>query len=290
MNITGYMLVMTGTLDLFPLMNEVFSPVGRQFKKINVGEFKEVDDTRNCIKKPLENLGIVPEELFDFETYRDVHDIHNLSGGRPYEIQLICHVLFRRVETKRAEKMKLDFSVLDEVRRELETLQNIANRPLLHKIRNFSREQLAALILLCSCNGNATFDQVWGIEYIFHGESSWKKDRLKETIQLFSSEGLLKIDEDLISFAGDDFDRIYTKYFAREQGISSKFLSDSIETVWQERLTDLINTHFNEKLVILFSRSALLFVKGGDISGVSMNWVPRVQIETFSWIFLQLLN
>ena len=38
MNITGYMLVMTGTLDLFPLMNEVFSPIGRRFKKINVGE------------------------------------------------------------------------------------------------------------------------------------------------------------------------------------------------------------------------------------------------------------
>jgi hypothetical protein len=45
-------------------------------------------------------------------------------------------------------------------------------------------------------------------------------------------------------------------------------LSDSIETVWQERLTDLINTHFNEKLDIIFSRSALLFVKGGDISSL----------------------
>src|SRR6266496_1823179 len=92
MNTPGFMLVITGTPDFFPVMDDVFSPIVRQFKKINVGEFIKVDDTRDCIRKPLEKLGVVPEEIFDFETYRDVQDIHNLSGGRPYEIQWICHV------------------------------------------------------------------------------------------------------------------------------------------------------------------------------------------------------
>jgi AAA+ ATPase superfamily predicted ATPase len=34
MNLSGYMLVLTGTPDLFPVMDDVFSPIVRQFKKI----------------------------------------------------------------------------------------------------------------------------------------------------------------------------------------------------------------------------------------------------------------
>ncbi len=59
----------------------MFSPIVRQFKKIDIGEFRRVEDTRDCIRKPLEKLGMQPEEIFDFETYRDVAEIHNLSGG-----------------------------------------------------------------------------------------------------------------------------------------------------------------------------------------------------------------
>lgn len=248
MNTPGFMLVMTGTPDLFPVLDDVFSPIVRQFKKINVGEFGKVNDTRACINKPLEKLGIDPKKIIDFETYRDVRDIHNLSGGRPYEIQLICHMLFRRLQLRRADTMKLDFSVLEEVRRELETWQDITSRPILTSVRNFSKKGLAALSILCSCNGRATFEQVWALEYIFDGESSWTKNTFKDVLQMNADKGILKIDNDLISFAGDDFDAIYAKYFAREQGIRLNFSRISLERRWYIALTEFLDLHLKDRL------------------------------------------
>ena len=217
MNTPGYMLIFTGTPDLFPVMDDVFSPIIRQFKKINVNAFKEKEETEECIRKPLEKIGIKPEKIFDFETYIDVLDneIHDLSGGRPYEIQLICHMLFRRVQEKRARKMELNLSVLEDVRKELETSQDITTRPILKKVRNLKENQLSALNLLCTCDGHVTFEQIWIMEYIFNVEKFWTKDTLNKELQYFINEGNLKSEDNIIKFVGDDFDNIYKKYFSR---------------------------------------------------------------------------
>jgi len=250
MNTPGFMLVMTGTPDLFPVMDEVFSPIVRQFKKIPVGEFRDLDDTRECITKPLEKLGITPWDIINIE---DVIDIHNLSGGRPYEIQLICHTLFRHVQDKRAKKMKLNFSVLDEVRKELETLQDITSRPILTKVRNLNGRQLAAMSILCFCDGRATFDQLWSIEYIFNGESSWTKNDLESMLNLLVDEGILKLEDGIISFTGDDFDKIYAKYFATEENIKLDFSQVSITARWKSGLKNFLDLHLKNRLEEIFS-------------------------------------
>lgn len=242
MNIPGFMLVFTGTPSLSPVMDDVFSPIVRQFKKINIDKFKDEEETEECIRKPLEKIGIEPEEIFDFETYRDVREIHDLSSGRPYEIQLICHVLFRRVQCKRARKMKLDLGVLEDVRRELETSQDMTTRPVLTKIRNLSKHQLSALNLLCACDGYATFDQIWAIEYIFKDEESWTRDTLNKELQYFVDEGIVNSKEGIIKFAGDDFDKIYAKYFAREQGARLSFPGLTLNVLWYMRLRSFLKS------------------------------------------------
>lgn len=253
MNTRGFMLVMTGTPDLFPVMDDVFSPIVRQFMKISVGEFKHEEQTKDCIRKPLEKIGIYPEDVFDFETLKDVQEIHDLSGGRPYEIQLICHMLFRRVQSRRAGKMKLDLGVLEDVRKQLEISRDVTIRPTLVKVRNLAKRQLSALNLLCACDGRATFEQIWAIEYIFHDEKRWTKDALEKELEYFVGAGILEdkrqVDglgfrtyppEGIIKFAGDDFDKIYTKYFAREQKIPLSFPDFPLEVHWQIRLRSFL--------------------------------------------------
>jgi len=242
MNIPGFMLVFTGTPNLFPVMDDVFSPIVRQFKKISIDKFKDEKETEQCIRKPLEKTGIEPEGIFDFETYRDVREIHDLSSGRPYEIQLICHVLFRRIQCKRARKMKLDLGVLEDVRKELETSQDITTRPVLTRIRNIDSKQLSALNLLCACDGYATFDQIWAIEYIFKNEKSWTKDTLHKELQYLVKEGIVGIKEGIIEFAGDDFDKIYAKYFAREQGVPLSFPDRPLNVFWYVRLRSFLKS------------------------------------------------
>ena len=146
MNTPGYLLVMTGTPALFPLMDDVFSPIVRQFKKISIGPFGETRDTETCIKRPLQDVGEFDlTALFDFDNVDQLEEIHDLTGGRPYEIQLLCHVLFRRVQEGRDSKMVLTLDVLDDLLKELETGQDLTNRPTLNVIRNLEPEALAAL-------------------------------------------------------------------------------------------------------------------------------------------------
>jgi hypothetical protein len=135
MNISGFFIVFTGTGAFFPLINEVFSPIIRQFKKINVKPFDNEIETKDCIEKPLKSLGIRTQDVFDSETYSDIEAIHNLSGGRPYEIQLICHYLFKRVQQGKASKLQLSVDVLDDVLNELQTLQDVTVRPIVQQIR-----------------------------------------------------------------------------------------------------------------------------------------------------------
>jgi tetratricopeptide (TPR) repeat protein len=221
MNTAGYMLVFTGTPALFPVIDDVFSPIIRQFKKINVGPFEQEEETESCIRKPLKKIGIIePSDIFDFETYRDVSQIHDLSGGRPYEIQLICHFLFRRIQDGRAKHMELSIDVLDDVLGELQTTQDVSTRPIITAVRGSDHEQLSALSLLCSCNSRATFEQLWFSTHIFQKDEHFTRESLLSHLDRFQKMNILSANkEGFVSFTGDDFDRIYCKYFARKHGV-----------------------------------------------------------------------
>ncbi|MCH8135722.1 MAG: amidohydrolase family protein, partial [Proteobacteria bacterium] len=56
MNTPGFILVIAGTPQLFPMMDDVFSPIVRQFKRIQVRPFENREETRACIENRLEVL------------------------------------------------------------------------------------------------------------------------------------------------------------------------------------------------------------------------------------------
>jgi hypothetical protein len=244
MNISGFFLVFTGTGAFFPLINDVFSPIIRQFKKITVKPFNSEKETKDCIEKPLKGLGFTTQNMFDFETYREIEAIHNLSGGRPYEIQLICHQLFKRMQTGKSSKLQLTLDVLDDVLLELQSLQNVNNRPIIQKIRGLSTHELKALNVLLWGNKLITFEQAWYIEYVFKGNKKWTKEQLKDSFENLVSKGMINIEDDLISFSGDDFDRIYCKYYSRKL----KALVNVMEMSFEERLRMVIDFFVRQKL------------------------------------------
>ena len=55
------------------------------------------------MSKPLKALGINPRIMR--LPWRLSYDIHAISGGRPYEIQLLCHFMFRRIYRKIAQSV-----------------------------------------------------------------------------------------------------------------------------------------------------------------------------------------
>lgn len=236
MNAQGYMLILTGTPEMFPLMDEVFSPIIRQFKKIVLNQFVDRDETERLIRKYLENVGVEPDALFDFENSNDLQDIHDLTGGRPYEIQLVCHTLFKRVQQGRASKMSLDLGVIEEVRQQLESSQNLAGRPILNKIKSLDSDSLQALAIISPCVGSATFEQVSALEYVF-GLSKWPREEFVSKFTHLKNEGILEENEKgIVALRGDDFDKIYTKYFSAERGAPVQFSEFSFPVYTRMRL------------------------------------------------------
>ena len=217
MQLEGYMVIMAATPNLFPVLDDVFSPITRQLKRIRIEEFKSSDDSKKCMNRPLIQVDLDPAEVFSRKTY---DEIHQLSGGRPYEINLICHVLYRRYQERPHTRMSLNAAVLEDIRSELDKSQRLSDRMVLQTIRELSKSELRTFGLLCRGNKSLTLEQIMRIERIFYQE---KRHTSVEIQQLYTTLVFKKVlgtdSHSRIVFLGDEFERIYIKYFAKEQGV-----------------------------------------------------------------------
>jgi hypothetical protein len=220
MNTHGFMLAITGTESLFTALDDVFSPIARQFKRIMVTPFRKDTETNDCVTKALQSVCVGELEALDIQA------IHDLSGGRPYEVQLICHFLFKSVQLERSRAMHLTVDVLDDMLGELLSPDGAGARPVILAIRMLEREQLRALSVLCSSGGDASIDQVWFMEYLMFGESRWTKERLLSHLAELVRLGVLVVTDGRLFYAGDDLDRIYCKYYAQKHRI--RLISDRL--------------------------------------------------------------
>lgn len=173
-NLERYMLVMTGTEQMFPVIDEVYSPVGRGFKRISVVGFSDPRDTFACMERPCVEHGVPLEILEGFkpksakgdkdECPAELRDLHEFTSGNPHEIQLACHFMFLNLQElyvgvreylnlTAANKhlhpilrMQLDSDLLEKVLRELAPDEE--RRATLARIQSLDVRVLAALGLL----------------------------------------------------------------------------------------------------------------------------------------------
>jgi hypothetical protein len=96
-------LILAGTHAVLPVLSKVFSPIPRQFYRINVKPFSRWFDTRELVRNPLplelrEDVGLESDMI---------HDLHEICGGDPAEAQLYCHHMYSCVEEGLAPRMSL---------------------------------------------------------------------------------------------------------------------------------------------------------------------------------------
>ena len=104
-------LVLAGTEAIFPRISDVFSPIPRQFHRIDVEAFGIWADTWHLVCHPLEDTTMYPS----IETAQELHD---LCGGDPAELQLYCHHMYTEIESGSTDKMSLQPRVFRRVMRE----------------------------------------------------------------------------------------------------------------------------------------------------------------------------
>ncbi|AUY47874.1 glycosyltransferase [Streptomyces sp. CB01881] len=157
--IAGYVVLLAGTSGLVDQINEVFSPLSRQFAHIEVKRFLEFEEIRDCILRPLRSVGLDARCFEHFQA--TVSELRRLTDGNPYGIQLYCHEMFARWQTGSATTMELTTEMLEDVRSRMEQGKNVLDRPLVRLVRGMSLERLEVFNVLCSALGQATADEVW---------------------------------------------------------------------------------------------------------------------------------
>jgi tetratricopeptide (TPR) repeat protein len=238
----GYILVFCGTEKMFPDMSEVFSPVPRLFKRIDVGNFPSVAETKDCILKPLtdEEKKIVNEG--------SIGEIHAVSGGNPYEVQLLSHFMYRRFREQNTSNITLGVEVLDNVLRELERLRLGGHHEIANMIRRLiATDQLRTVLAVLECP-NATPDQLARFLVLPELDStdiqdiSSKVSRYELSISDFVGKIMQKDDQNRLAFAGDQFDVLYLKHFSLSKGVKEFFfgMPNEVDINIQNKFTNVL--------------------------------------------------
>jgi len=240
-DIDGYMLVFAGTESMFPAISEVFSPIPRFFKRIGVGNFASLEETKECILKPLS------EEEKQLVNLGSVAEIHMITGGNPYEVQLISHYMYKKHKEASTPQIALDVGVLDNVLIELDRLREGGGYKVADIVRRCYPDQLKALLASLECP-SATTEQLSRFMVLSEIDRH-PLEQLSNQVSFYGAiieeligKGITEDGERKLSFSGGQFDVLYLKYFAFSKGI----------TEFQFGIPDQIDANVETKLTHVF--------------------------------------
>jgi len=115
-DLDGYILILSGTPLMLQDLSEVFSPIERFFVKLPLGAFKNEEDAKEAILKPIKDVDIE----FDKDS---IEEIVRVSGRYPYEINLLGHFAFKVSSEREWEKIKLTPEVWNSIRKQIKKMQ-----------------------------------------------------------------------------------------------------------------------------------------------------------------------
>lgn len=210
MRLEGYVLVLAGTPELVARINEVFDFLLRQFEFIRVERFVEIADVAQCMTRPLQAVGLTPEQCFRERVENMASDLIPLTDGHPYEIQLFCHVMFTRWQTGAADKMDLTAKAIDDVQATLDVGSQHTERPLVDAVRRMSDEELLALNIWCSSMEQATVDEIRFASRV-SGLITLDADQLDRYLDQFVGDGLIEMANNRVQLVGDTAEHIHAR-------------------------------------------------------------------------------
>jgi len=284
MELEGYVLVFSGTEKMYPKIADIFSPIPRFFKRINVENFKDPKDTEECLLKPLSE-----EEKKAFDQ-ACIGEIHHITSGSPYEINLIAHFMYRRWKEGKNPRIGLSPEVLDDVLNEIERLRTTGHYEIANRIRSSWPDQLRVLMAVLE------FPQVsvdWLSEYMLLdeidtlqlGDVHAKKFITKDYVQRFQKDGILGSENEKIVFKGDTFDILYLKYLVASKGLKDVktffvgFSNDPLTNLHHKLVEGVLLRDFSEyQMFTSFDKRERIDGKTGQrfLIGAKVNVPPGI--------------
>lgn len=141
-NIEGYILLLSGPEDMFEQISDTFDPLARHFTSVNISNFNQPAETRECLVKPL------PDEERDRISAETANEVHKITGGSPYEINLVGHYMYRICQREGTSNLELTNDVLETVIKQISNWKRVGDEEILTYINNMTKTQMLALSYL----------------------------------------------------------------------------------------------------------------------------------------------
>lgn len=237
--VNGYTFIFSGTEKMFPVMDDTFSPLPRSFKRINIENFKKPEETKECI---INRLSENEKKLISDAT---ISEIHSITNGSPYEVQLISHFMYKQYQEKKSTNIAINTAVLDDLMNELDRLRKDSHH-ITNQIKQCHNQELNILCGIMEFP-RATKDQISTvmvlseIDVLDIKDLNSKKSEYKLILSSMN-ENLLKEENGKLQIAGDSFDLLYLKYYLASNGIMLRSIGipNEEDINLSNKLTDIL--------------------------------------------------
>jgi DNA polymerase III delta prime subunit len=263
----GLSVVLAGTDEVLAAFDEALSPAARHFHKMQLPPLGDVSETFDLVATSLQSVGlpaaiVLPSDLPE--------EIHLLAGGNPYEVALLCHVMYDHMTRAGEHHMSLSDAVIEEAAAQLRPSGTDAVLPILRGLDGPDIERAArycvdpamtlhehALLRLAFSEPGP--DSVQAARAAVKGE--WGE---------LERQGLAIIDGEFIVPQLGEFGRIYLKYHARVTGDlpadAEGTFSDRLARRLVDRVEATVKTIDGVEVVAVLRRSDAALVSGREES------------------------
>jgi hypothetical protein len=163
--VRGMGLVIAGTSRLLSGVSEVFSPIPRFFRKIDLGPFPTDEDVRLALSKPVERakVDLLSRGIhLDVKMYEFIDRVIDLSGRMPFDFNVLSYFAYDLASKRLAWKddvavlyLRLDIDVLEQAIGQLRGTRDYV--PFLDSLTDYDRRVLG---LLSRCPFGASVDEL----------------------------------------------------------------------------------------------------------------------------------
>lgn len=219
--IEGYCLVLSGTEKIFSDIGETHSPISRVIDQFQIGSFESIDETESALRRPL-----TTEENSDL-SQKTVRYVHNITRGRPYEINLIGFFMYYYYTIESNENLILTSDVIEDAASQIESSNINVEGKKISKIKKASSNYLRVLIPVIE---NASVPREWIIHYalvlLFNTTEPSKveaqKKRVSKSLDILEDEDFIREINGKLSINLD----IYTSAFIKFYSVANNIVKD----------------------------------------------------------------
>lgn len=258
--------VLVGTDEMAAGLDAALTPAGRHFRRLELRALADANETKECLERPLNAAGVHGAHLLNAAV---VSEVHAITGGRPFEIALLAHVMYEDMVSREDDQLVLNAAILEQASRILRP--SVEEEATLNRLRALAIDDLELVARHCvdpqlTATELATIACLPGpltVEAI----NARRATVLREWNRV-AELGLAEVLPEFLAPRFGDFARLYLKYRAVAAGPRK---GGAAEGPYSARLAGSIREQIrlaaidcNLHVVAVFSRAHLALEAGAD--------------------------